>query len=252
MEDEPVRVDRLWPDPAAAILLDDAFAELRLPPAPADRPLVAVNMVTSVDGRAQIDGGAEGLSGRADRRLMRLLRAAFDAVATGSGTLRAAGFWPDLPAELADRRAAAGRARQPLSVVAAASHPAPLERWHARESRRLLVVGSDNPQEAEPGTELLRAPTPDPDPRWLLDELRLRGVASLLLEGGPTTNAAFLAAGCLDELFWTIGPLLVAASGLPMIAPLADPASGADLPRQGGLVSLHRHGDELFARYRFG
>jgi riboflavin biosynthesis pyrimidine reductase len=209
-------------------------------------------MVTSVDGRAQVDGGAEGLSGRADRRLMRLLRAGFDAVATGSGTLRAAGFWPDLPAELANRRADAGHARQPLSVVIAGSHPVPLERWHTRESPRLLVVGSENPQEAEPGTELLRAPTEDPDPRWLLGELRRRGVASLLLEGGPTTNAAFLAAGCLDELFWTIGPLLVAGIGQPMIAPLAGPPSGSDLPRRCRLVSLHRHGDELFARYRFG
>ena len=74
------RVDRLWPEPAADLDLDDAMADFRLPDPPAGRPLLAVNMITSIDGRAQLDGTAEGLGSRADRRLMRHYRAAFDAV----------------------------------------------------------------------------------------------------------------------------------------------------------------------------
>ena len=81
----PHRVDRLWPDPAADLSLDDAMAGFE-PPAPVDgRPGVAINMVTSVDGRAQLDGTAEGLGSRADRSLMRHYRAAFDAVGSGVG-----------------------------------------------------------------------------------------------------------------------------------------------------------------------
>ena len=97
------RVDRLWPDPATDLDLDDAFADFAPPPAPAGRLPVATNMVTTIDGRAQRMGTAEGLSGRADRRLMRLYRVAYDAVGSGIGTLRATDFWSTLPADLAER-----------------------------------------------------------------------------------------------------------------------------------------------------
>jgi riboflavin biosynthesis pyrimidine reductase len=68
--------------------------------------------------------------------------------------------------------------------------------------------------------------------------------------GGPTTNAAFLAAEAFDELYWTVGARLLANDALPMIAPL--PGSPfAEHPREAQLVSVHRSDDELFLRYRF-
>jgi riboflavin biosynthesis pyrimidine reductase len=246
------RVDRLWPDPAADLALDEAFADLRLP-AGRGRPWVAINMVTSVDGRAQLGAGADGLGSRVDRRLMRLLRAGFDAVASGAGTLRATGIWPGLPVGLADRRVVAGRSAQPTSVVIAGRQPVPLARWHAAADQpRLLVLGSDAPPSSAPDVEVLRAPTSEPEPRWLLDRLAEPGIASVLLEGGPTTNASFLAAGCIDELFWTVGPMLVGSDALSMIASLPGGISTAEAPRSGQLVSVHRNADELFLRYRFG
>src|SRR5437870_3651258 len=121
-------VDRLWPDPATDLELDDALADLALPPAPAGRPLVGLNMVTSLDGRAQLGGRAEGLSGRIDRRLLQLYRAAYDAVASGAGTLRADDFYSRLPADLAARRAAAGRPPQPTAVVIGGTGEIPTDR----------------------------------------------------------------------------------------------------------------------------
>ena len=53
-------VDRLWPDPELDLDLDSAMAGFDLPQLPPDRPLVAINMVTSVDGRAQLDGTRKG------------------------------------------------------------------------------------------------------------------------------------------------------------------------------------------------
>src|SRR2546423_15575434 len=92
------RVDRLWPDPRPNLDLDEAFRDLDLPSPPPHRPvMVATNMVTSIDGRAQRMGTAEGLSGRPDRRLRRLYRAAYDAAGGGIGTPRATDFWPRLP-----------------------------------------------------------------------------------------------------------------------------------------------------------
>ena len=243
-------VDRLWPDPATNLPLDEALASYA-PPHVDGRPSVSVNMVTSVDGRAQVDGTAEGLSGRADRRLMRLYRAAHDAVASGAGTLSAYGAWLTIPPDLAAAREGAARPLQPLSIVIAGGSPIDPDRWHGADEPRLLVVGADNPQQPLPGIDILRAPTPRPDPRWLLGELAQRDVASVLLEGGPTTNAAFLGVGCLDEVCWTIGPSLVASDALPMIAAIEEGSPYASAPRRGSLVSVLRNGDELFLRYRF-
>jgi riboflavin biosynthesis pyrimidine reductase len=254
-------VDRLWPDPAAGLDLDEAFAAFA-PPSPTRAPRgrigVATNMGTTIDGRAQLAGAAEGLSGRADRRLMRLYRAAFDAVASGAGTVRATDFWSSLPTELAAARAAARRSPQPLTVVIAGSRPVPFERrWFGFDQPRLLVVGQGSPHavpDAPPppeGTELLVAPSDRPEPAWLLDRLAERGIGSLLLEGGPTMNSAFLAAGCLDELYWTVGARVLAADGLQMFATIPGGSPFATAPREAQLVSIHRSGDELFLRYRF-
>jgi riboflavin biosynthesis pyrimidine reductase len=252
MTDDVHRVDRLWPDPATDLALDDAMAAFSLPDPPPDRPLVGVNMVTSIDGRAQRDGTAEGLAGRADRRLMRHYRAAYDAVGSGAGTLRAAGLWLRVGDDLAERRAAEGRSPNPVGVVVAGREPVPLDaRWFGGDERRILVVGRSNPIDAAPeGTELVRAADARPAPRWILSSLHARGIRTLLLEGGPHLNAAFLAAGLIDELYWTVGAHLLGTDALPMIAPIAGGSPYASEPYRGRLVSVLRHGDELFLRYR--
>jgi riboflavin biosynthesis pyrimidine reductase len=249
------RVDRLWPDPGADLDLDEAFADLALPSPPPGRPLVGMNIVTSIDGRAQLAGRSEGLSGRADRRLMQLYRAAYDAVGSGVGTLRADDFYSHLPADLAARRVAGGRPAQPTAVVIGGGGAVPTDRrWFGHADQpRILVLGADAPPpDLPPGTALLVAPTAAPEPVWILGQLAERGISSLLLEGGPTTNATFLADDAIDELYWTIGARLLGTDALPMIAPIPGGSPWADHPREGQLVSVHRSGDELFLRYRFG
>ncbi|HTE65711.1 MAG TPA: hypothetical protein VK736_05590, partial [Candidatus Binatia bacterium] len=121
------RVDRLWPDPVAELDLDAAFADLALPPTPEGRPLVAINMVTTLDGRAQVDGKADALSSRVDRRLMRLYRTAFDAVGSGAGTLRADDFYSRVPDDLAARRVDAGWPPQPTAFLIAGRTAVPTD-----------------------------------------------------------------------------------------------------------------------------
>jgi riboflavin biosynthesis pyrimidine reductase len=254
-------VDRLWPDPAPGLELDSAFADLGLPPAPEGRPLVAINMVTTVDGRAQVDGKADALSSRPDRRLMRLYRTAFDAVASGVGTLRADDFYSRIPDELSARRAEAGRPAQPTAFVIAGRTPIPTDRrWFTyAEQPRVAVVGNASPHAptgAKPAetplpVETWVAPTELPEVPWLLERLAEAGFGSLLLEGGPTTNAAFLAAEAIDEVYWTVDASLVGSEALPMIAPIPGGSRWAAAPRPGRLVSVHRSDGELFLRYRF-
>ena len=244
------RVDRLWPDPTPGIALDEAMSSFGLPPPPADRPLVAINMVTTIDGRAQLHGTAEGLGSRADRRLMRLYRAAFDAVGSGSGTLRASGIWLRVGDDLEARRRSEGRAPNPTGVVIAGEEPVPTDAgWFNGDEPRILFVGRDNPlRDAPRGTELLRADDPRPDARWVLAALHERGIRSFLLEGGPTVNAGFLERDLIDEVYWTVGANVLASEALPMITAIT---SGDDAElRPAQLVSVHRHEDELFLRYR--
>lgn len=244
------RVDRLWPDPTLDITLDDAMSGFALPPVPPARPLVAINMVTSIDGRAQLHGSAEGLGSRADRRLMRLYRAAFDAVGSGAGTLRATGVWLRVGHDLQARRVAEGRSPNPTGVVIAGSEMVPTEaRWFAGDEPRFLFVGHGNPlREAPAGTELLRAHDPRPDPAWVLGVLHERGIRSFLLEGGPTVNAGFFEQGLIDEVYWTIGAHALGSDALSMIAAIVGGDEAELRPAQ--LVSVHRHQDELFLRYR--
>jgi riboflavin biosynthesis pyrimidine reductase len=245
-------VDRLWPAPATDLPLDAAFLDPP-PPGGLDRPWIATNMVSSVDGRAQLAGTAEGLGSRVDRRLMQAYRAAFDAVGSGVGTLRADDFYSRVADDLAAFRADAGRSAQPLALVVAGSGPVPTDRrWFGyADQRRIVAVGSDSPHATGSGrmagVETWVAPSADPEPAWLLERLAGEGIGSLLLEGGPTLNAAFLAAGLLDELFWTIGPRIVANNALPILA-----ATDLPGPVEGRLLSVHRHGDELYLRYRIG
>lgn len=244
------RVDRLWPDPAFDLTLEDALAGFEAPAARPDRPSVAINMVTSIDGRAQLAGTAEGLGSRADRLLMRAYRSRFDAVVSGVGTLRATGVWLRVGDEWAAWRLAHGRTANPIGVVVAGSNPVPTDApWFTGDERRVLAVGSRSPVEtAPPGTELLRAPSDRPGPTWVLERLAERGVRSVLAEGGPHLNASFFAERLVDEMYWTIGPHVIGSGALPMIAPFA---GGDAEPRRARLLSVLRHGDELMLRYRF-
>ncbi|MBA2263191.1 MAG: dihydrofolate reductase family protein [Chloroflexi bacterium] len=253
MTDAPHRVDRLWPDPALDLTLDEAMAAFAPSARRVDRPVVAINMVSSIDGRAQLSGSAEGLGSRADRRLMRLYRAAFDAVGSGAGTLRATGVWLRVGDDLAARRMAEGRPPNPTGVVIAGTESVPTDgQWFAGDEPRFLVVGRENPlTDAPPGTELLRAPDERPAPAWVLAQLAQRGVRSFLLEGGPHINASFLEEGLIDEVYWTIGAHLLGTDALTMIAAMPGGSRYADEPRRGRLVSVLRHEDELFLRYRF-
>jgi RibD C-terminal domain len=56
--------------------------------APGDRPYLALNMVSSLDGRATLAGRTSGLSSELDRTLFHHLRSQADAVMVGAGTLR--------------------------------------------------------------------------------------------------------------------------------------------------------------------
>jgi len=74
-------------DPVAAYL-----AAAR--PAPADRPWVAMSMVSSLDGATAVGGRSGPLGGEPDREVFRAVRAIADVVLVAAGTLRVEGYGP--------------------------------------------------------------------------------------------------------------------------------------------------------------
>jgi riboflavin-specific deaminase-like protein len=216
--------------------------------APADRPFVYANMVTTVDGRAAVGGSSRLLGSPADTLMLTELRALADAVLIGTGTVRAEGYarlvgHPDRIA----RRREAGRADTPTAVLLSRSLDVPWEAglFAASDQPVLVYTGAEGgvPAHVAAPVEVVRLP--DPSPAAALADLRARGVRGVLCEGGPTLNRVLLAAGLVDELFVTLAPLVTADDDAPRIV------QGDALPTPATLTLTWalRHGDELFLRF---
>ncbi len=163
------------------------------------RPRVTWVFGATLDGRvAAPDGTSRWISSSAARVDAHRLRAAHDAVLVGSGAARI-----DDP-HLALRHGVAGP--PPLRVVldARAAVVTAASRVADTAAPTLVVIGPAAPMPALPGhVSVVRVRLDETgriDLPTLLRELGRRGVATLLLEGGPTLAAAFLSAGLVDDV----------------------------------------------------
>jgi riboflavin biosynthesis pyrimidine reductase len=234
------------PDATAAELLAEVRPRER---AGAERPFVLVNMVSTIDGRAQLRGSTADLGEDADLEMLLELRALSDAVLIGTGTLRAEGYARLVGSpERRARREAAGQAADPLAVLLSRGLDLPWDAglFAAPEQPVLVYTRADAegevPETAAP-VEIVRLD--DASPVAALADLRRRGIAALLCEGGPTLNAALLGAGLVDELFLTLAPVITGEAGAIRIVEGEPPAA----PLRARPVWVLRARGELFLRY---
>jgi 2,5-diamino-6-(ribosylamino)-4(3H)-pyrimidinone 5'-phosphate reductase len=203
------------------------------------RPHLAINMVATVDGRAALGGTATGIGSALDRQLMRQLRADFDVVLHGAGTVRADPLSARVPPHLAEKRAARGQSPNPLGAIITASGNLPFVHPYYESATRVYVT-SDRPATVPASVEVCRVA----DVAAAIDDLHNRGAERILCEGGPRLNAALLQAALVDELYFTLAPKL--AGG---VDPLTIVHGGAfDVVRL-QLLSVEQHDSELFLRY---
>lgn len=193
------------------------YTSLEFPPAPLDRPYVIMNMVMSVDGKVVVETTEQGIGSTTDQRLMRELRVNADIVLVGAGTLRASGASSRLgdPA-LEDLRIQRGKTRFPIAAVVSRSGDLPLERlfFTARDFEAAIYLSESAPSDRKAaahatGRPVHELPPGDEVPSMLAHMRNELEARVLLMEGGPTLNAEFFELGLVDELFLTLGPVIV-------------------------------------------
>lgn len=242
-------MDRLLPDPAAGVSVEDQLAGFEpVAGAHESRPYTYSNFVVTVDGRASIRGRSGPIGSDVDTAMLVGLRMRADAVLVGAGTLRAEGYGRVIvdpqKRTIRERR---GLPHDPLMVLVSSTLDLPWDvpLFTCGAGRVLLFTSSEeSPPETATSMRVVRH-RQRVDLVEALRHLRVeRGIRSLLCEGGAILHGQLVALGLLDELFLTTGPLL--AGG---IAPTLLEGTPED-PRPLELEWLLRHESELFARYR--
>lgn len=148
------------------------------------RPLVTWKSASTLDGRvAAVDGTSRWITGPQSRREVHRLRARVGAIVVGTGTV----LTDDPSLTVRD----VPHDGQPLRVVLGHTEIPPTAKIFGDDGETLVI--------------------PRRDPAAALQQLHERGIRHVLLEGGPTLAAAFLAAGLVDEIHAYVAPMLLGA-----------------------------------------
>jgi diaminohydroxyphosphoribosylaminopyrimidine deaminase / 5-amino-6-(5-phosphoribosylamino)uracil reductase len=186
------------------------------------RPRVLLKLAISADGKAGAAGGKPvAITGKEVRARVHLLRAENDAIMVGIGTTLA-----DDP--MLTCRLPGMSKRSPVRVIADSLLRLPIESTlvkSAHETPVWALCGMKAPQQAEfallpLGVEVLRSPD-SADPLDLADGLGFlaaKGITRLMVEGGPTLAAAFIAADLVDEAVLFHSPKVVDSDGVEALA----------------------------------
>ena len=212
------------------------YSELSWPPPPGDRPYIAVNMVSSLDGK--IVSGDRGdpvrFGSATDKATMRQIEVVVDGIMIGHGTLKAS---PDLWYPAGPKR----------YVVSGRGDVERQGRFFTDDPTTAYVVTTKKANAK--GENLVESPGGEIDWEWVLRILRHEhGVKTLLVEGGSDLNASLFKHDAVDELFLTIAPFVKLGKEIPTIAD-GEPLDPAHLLKF-KLFETHQVESELFLRYR--
>ncbi|MGV3113996.1 dihydrofolate reductase family protein [Corynebacterium freneyi] len=164
-------------------------------------PLDGVTLiaVTSIDGRAAVDGVSGGLGNPADAALLQAVRRASDVVLVGAGTVHAENYGPAAPTRLAVLSGSFSVDPDSAIFDDPDNPPILVGGGRAEPDRREAL--------ADAGAEILDVP--DTAPHRVVDALRRRGLTRIALEGGPRVYRDFLRADAVDRAYVTLAPMVV-------------------------------------------
>ena len=212
-------------------------------PTPPDwRPYVVLKYAQTVDGRiATRHGDAKWISSEPERRISHGLRAACDAVLVGVQTATVDD--PQLTVRMVS-------GPSPVRVVLDSTLRLPLTaRVLDAEAATVMITTNRSPPDRRTalsaravGVEIVEGGPGGVDLPDALARLRLRGVRSLLVEGGARVITSFLTEKLVDRLVIGIAPTIMGA-GIDAVGDL-----GVSRVKDGVRLtnrSVHRAGDDL-------
>jgi diaminohydroxyphosphoribosylaminopyrimidine deaminase / 5-amino-6-(5-phosphoribosylamino)uracil reductase len=185
------------------------------------RPNVMLKLAVSADGKVGGPGRTPiVITSAAARDRVQLLRAQSDAIMVGIGT--AVADDPTLTCRLSGMEK-----NSPIRVVLDSTLRLPPGSRLARTAREVpvwVIAGAEAPRAAEDallaeGVLVLRAPEGERglDISAVLTRIAERGITRLMVEGGPTLAATFLAADLIDEAVIVQSPKMVGGDGVDAI-----------------------------------
>jgi diaminohydroxyphosphoribosylaminopyrimidine deaminase/5-amino-6-(5-phosphoribosylamino)uracil reductase len=196
------------------------------------RPWTVLKTATSADGFVGRRDERTRLSGAAADRWMHRQRAWIDAIVVGADTVIA-----DDPALTAR---GAFRERPLIRVVVDwRGRTSPAARvWSTASAGPVIMVVLQSAVDADPARfDLLRGhgvrieAYETRDVAVVARRLAAEGVQSVLLEGGPALQQAWMEAGLVDEVQWLLTPARL-GEGVPMVAAVKDRLSGLAGPQR--------------------
>ena len=190
------------------------------------RPYVILKTAMTLDGKiASYTGDSKWITNDKSRQLVHKLRSEMMGIVAGIGTVKADN--PMLNCRLEGQQTTDNRQQtsihQPIRIIVDTKASISLDSnivKTANEYRTILAVGQQstvNSQQSKINelesfnVEILQCEEKDGhvDINDLMIKLGEKGVDSLLLEGGSCLNAAFLEAGCVDEVYAFIAPKII-------------------------------------------
>lgn len=158
-----------------------------------NRPYIALKIATSLDGKIT-SPHSRWLTGDPARNYGHLLRAQYDAILTGVGTVLA-----DDP--LLTCRLAGLEARSPLRIILDRNKRIPQNAKLLNDDHESWVMSEELP--------------------GVIEEITRRGITSILVESGAKLSTAFLENGLVDKAYWFRAPIIIGEEGLDVTGTLA-------------------------------
>ena len=175
-------------------LQEDILERLRARrPRPADRPWIAMSMISALDGSTAVGGTSGALGDDTDRAVLRTMREIADVIVVGASTVRAEGY-----------RAPKRPSLELVVLSQTMSFDWDNELWH---SPNVAIATTTQSPAAPLGVRVIRVGHHEVDLPALVRELPGDVIVS---EGGPTLNGQLLNDDLVDEAVLTIAPFMVA------------------------------------------
>jgi len=174
-----------------------------------EKSFVAIKMAMSADGKtATRTGDSRWISCKESRELVHSMRAAYDAVMVGAGTIR--NDDPELTSH--------GKGRDPYRVIidGSLSIPPGAKVLAKKDGKTIIATSKNAPKERIRKMEgmksrctVLRCGKDDVDLATLVRALSAMGIKKILIEGGNELNASAIEAGIVDRLYLFIAPKII-------------------------------------------